>query len=391
MNTTNMVPRDMTLQIHGEHTGSFASLTRKSSPGRQRQHAGRVCSPNFSRCFGFFTWLICFGMLTPLTAVIAAGPPPKDPPAIVAQTANESNFNTVTLTPKAEERLKIKTVAVEKKSVPLTRLFGGEVMMALGAANVAGTSQSILPLLPSMTPADRVRLAESQVDADGAISAARVQLEAAMIALQRTERMLRDQSGSQRAVDEARAQANVAESELSRATARRGLLGPDVLPGATPMTIWVRVPVYVGDLRRIDAAASARVGSLGASWDDPGLLAKPADAPPSANPAASSVDLFFELENKDHRFRLGERVGVNVALKTADESLVVPWAGVLIDINGGTWVYENTADHVFVRRRVQVRRVAGELAVLASGPAVGSKIVTDGAAELFGTEVGFSK
>ena len=44
-----------------------------------------------------------------------------------------------------------------------------------------------------------------------------------------------------------------------------------------------------------------------------------------------------------------------------------------------------------VRRRVQVSRVAGDQAVLATGPAVGSKIVTVGAAELFGTEVGFSK
>jgi hypothetical protein len=33
----------------------------------------------------------------------------------------------------------------------------------------------------------------------------------------------------------------------------------------------------------------------------------------------------------------------------------------------------------------------GNVAVLASGPAVGANIVTEGAAELFGTEVGFSK
>ncbi|MEQ1851562.1 MAG: efflux RND transporter periplasmic adaptor subunit, partial [Chthoniobacteraceae bacterium] len=59
---------------------------------------------------------------------------------------------------------------------------------------------------------------------------------------------------------------------------------------------------------------------------------------------------------------------------------------VLHDIHGGQWVYEQTADHTYTRRRIQVARLAGNDAVLTSGPAAGSKIVTDGAAELFGTE-----
>ncbi len=325
--------------------------------------------------------------------VIGAGPPPKNPPAVVSAKAVEADFNTVTLTPKAEERLKIKTAAVERKSMPLMQLFGGEVMVRLDRSNPssAGSSQSILPLLPGMTPADRVRLAEAQVDADGSIAAATVQMNAAQIAMERAERMLRDKSGSQRAVDEARAASNLAKSELSRATARRELLGPAILPGSTPDHVWIRVSVYVGDLQRVDPAAPARVTPLGAQKNDPGVPVKPVAAPPSADPAASAVDLFFELENSDHRFRLGERVAVHVSLKTADDALTVPWASVIIDINGGTWVYENTADQQFVRKRVQVRRVAGDLAVLATGPAAGSRVVTDGAAELFGTEVGFSK
>jgi hypothetical protein len=61
------------------------------------------------------------------------------------------------------------------------------------------------------------------------------------------------------------------------------------------------------------------------------------------------------------------------------------------DINGGTWVYENVSDHKFVRRRVQVKYVVDSTAVLKTGPPVGSKIVTAGAMELFGTEMGFAK
>jgi hypothetical protein len=61
------------------------------------------------------------------------------------------------------------------------------------------------------------------------------------------------------------------------------------------------------------------------------------------------------------------------------------------DIHGGTWVYENIAPQQYARRRVEVRRVVKSLAVLVRGPTVGAKVVTAGAAELFGTEFGTGK
>ena len=53
--------------------------------------------------------------------------------------------------------------------------------------------------------------------------------------------------------------------------------------------------------------------------------------------------------------RCGERMTVRVKLQGANQQRVVPWSAVMTDINGGTWVYENTAAHTYVRRRVQVR------------------------------------
>ena len=82
---------------------------------------------------------------------------------------------------------------------------------------------------------------------------------------------------------------------------------------------------------------------------------------------------------------------VRVKLQGAREQQVVPWAAVMTDINGGTWVYENTAEHTYVRRRVQVRYIVDDLAVLESGLANGAKIVTAGAVELYGTEMGHAK
>ena len=79
---------------------------------------------------------------------------------------------------------------------------------------------------------------------------------------------------------------------------------------------------------------------------------------------------------------------VRVKLQGDSEQRVVPWSAVMHDINGGTWVYENTAPQTYVRRRIQVRYVVDDLAALESGPAIGAKIVTAGAVELYGTEIG---
>jgi hypothetical protein len=54
-------------------------------------------------------------------------------------------------------------------------------------------------------------------------------------------------------------------------------------------------------------------------------------------------------------------------------------------------VYERTDSVTFVRRRVEVSRVANGHAILALGPKKGTAIVTAGAAELFGTEFGAGK
>jgi hypothetical protein len=62
-----------------------------------------------------------------------------------------------------------------------------------------------------------------------------------------------------------------------------------------------------------------------------------------------------------------------------------------LDIHGGNWVYEQIAEREYVRRRVAVRYVSKGTAVLASGPPPGARVVVAGAAELFGTETGFTK
>src|SRR5204862_2727757 len=143
------------------------------------------------------------------------------------------------------------------------------------------------------------------------------------------------------------------------------------------------------------------VGGLEEWGKPPRRSARPVkDAPQAASAAAATVDLFYEMENTDH-LRPGQRVAVTLPLRGEEESVVVPWSAIVFDIHGGTWVYEQESERVFIRRRVHVQYVVGTTAVLASGPPagvkividveqpleVGKKIVIEGVAELFGAEV----
>ncbi|HEY2706251.1 MAG TPA: hypothetical protein VGL20_21425 [Candidatus Dormibacteraeota bacterium] len=71
----------------------------------------------------------------------------------------------------------------------------------------------------------------------------------------------------------------------------------------------------------------------------------------------------------------------------ADQSLV-PLAAILYDRNGAAWMYTLTRPLAFARVPVTVVRVEGLGAVVQSGPAVGTQVVTVGGAELLGAEHG---
>jgi hypothetical protein len=335
--------------------------------------------------------LFAFGLSC--AALLAAEPSKSPPPAAkITSPTKEADLATLTLTPEAEKRLGIVTVPVERRKLARTRLFGGEVILPAQAAGDTNVPrQSLFTILPSLSSAELVRVAQSQIDADGQVDQAKVQFDAAKVALARAEQLLRDKAGIARAVDEARVQVSLAESGLRTAQARRELLGPPVLDAVNPSRLWVRVPVYVGDLARVNAAAEARVGSLSGNVDTNTRPAKPVSAPPSANAAAATVDLFYEIQNPDGALRLGQRVGVTVPLRDDEESLVVPFSAVVHDVQGGAWVYEKSAPQAYTRRRVQMLRVVGESAALTSGVKPGANIVITGVAELFGTEFGAVK
>lgn len=108
-------------------------------------------------------------------------------------------------------------------------------------------------------------------------------------------------------------------------------------------------------------------------------------------PLAAAVDLYYDVANPDGAFRPGQRLTAHLRLKSSREQDTLPWSAVIHDIYGGQWVFEQVEPEKFVRRRVDVEWVQDGMAVLARGPAAGTVVVTAGAAELAGTEFGFSK
>lgn len=67
---------------------------------------------------------------------------------------------------------------------------------------------------------------------------------------------------------------------------------------------------------------------------------------------------------------------------------VVPYAALIYDPNGGTWVYTSPEPQVFVRYSIHVDYIEGDRVILKEGPPVGTVVATVGVAELYGTETG---
>jgi RND family efflux transporter MFP subunit len=332
------------------------------------------------------------------------------------------------LTPEAETRLAIRTVPVEERQLQGTRRVGGEVVVPAGHAVVvnAPMAGTIFPPTQHSVPSAGSRVRKGQavfrlrpLPGAAELSAAAVRLEAARAKMRRTEQLLEAGASSVRAVEEARAELAAAESvarsfspasetddaallvlsspEDGLISALRATPGQSVAASAPLFEVvprdplWVRVPVFVGDSAAIEASRGAVVHLLSDGAGAPGRRAAPVTGPPSADPLTSTTDLYFETSNADGALRPGQRVDVSLPLRQPERARVVPWSAVVFDVQGGAWVYENTAPHVFVRRRVDLGHVDGDFALLAGGLPQGAMVVSVGAAELFGTELGSGK
>ena len=160
------------------------------------------------------------------------------PPAKVTAPKTEASLTTITLTDEAVRRLGIEAVAIEQKGITRTRTVSGEVMPSGGVQNTvtapfAGTLEAARAArarhdgrqghdhLPPgrLAPADR----DARIEAERIASEAEGRHEMAAKRVERATTLVKDGSGSQRAVEEAQAELVAAAAALKAARDRLAL------------------------------------------------------------------------------------------------------------------------------------------------------------------------
>lgn len=124
--------------------------------------------------------------------------------------------------------------------------------------------------------------------------------------------------------------------------------------------------------------AGCSESSESSSEGDPAATIKEVEAPDGT-----------ELQQVTLAPHAAQRLGIRFAPVTQEAAdLVVPLGALVYDPQGGTWVYTEVKPRSFLRHRVEVREVEGDRVLLSAGPEVGTEVVTQGTAELYGTEEG---
>lgn len=348
--------------------------------------------------------------------------------------ATLEDLGTVRLSPKAVEALGLQVSPVVQVLKGRGFSVGGEVMVAAGrdvllAAPASGKMSAIGLGFPQ--PGQAVKAGEklfsliplASVDRDVRAQATRerdtaqARLELSQKRLSRAESMLDERSGSQRAVEEAVAQEEIDAATLRAADSRLrtlasgsldsdlaltvrspvdGLIravrvapGQSVPQGAALIEIagsgrWVKASFAGSDVQELSHLEQVRASRLGSSESIP---LSQISSPPAADLVRGTVDHFFALP-ETAAWEAGERVTIQVVTQQESARLAVPAEAVLRDAEGATWVYAARPEGRFRRRRVEVLRAEGQLMLLEAGLEEGASVVSAGAVELWGFELG---
>lgn len=150
----------------------------------------------------------------------------------------------------------------------------------------------------------------------------------------------------------------------------------------------LRVPVPSSRSATLATAATARLAAADGSTLATALALV---APPSADFARDTVDLWFEFAPPLPSLAPGQRVTVELETRQRALRRSVPFPALLFDVQERAWVYVSAGGTSYRRQPVEYERVEDGRAYFTRGPEVGANVVTVGAAELYGIEFGAGK
>ena len=369
------------------------------------------------------------------------------------QISKEMELASVRLEVQAEQRLGISLVTVKRQSIVSRRPYPGIVVVppqnsTILTAPITGTVRmigsrsvgsrveqgeplfSLTPMLVenyAIGPSQQLSMQSSQLafkQSEDAIRTrinnARVEVDASKIDLRRAEQLFKEQVGSRKRVDDAKARAQLAQEVLDSAqrelktvtgiTHQPAAVVSQPVSVAAPMSgtisrvtvadgqavtagqalldlmnlkrLWIRVRIPQAEAEEIERGQPASLTMGGRTFQ-----AEPVRGAPTGDQLTSSLDLYFMAQNS--MLNPDQRVEVTLPLRGSGQHLVVPTASILYDIYGGSWVYVRKQPHQFQRQRVAVDFTTEQgQAVLSQGPKPDVTVVEHGAAELFGIEFG---
>ena len=156
-------------------------------------------------------------------------------------------------------------------------------------------------------------------------------------------------------------------------------------------------------MRRGWAVFALAVGCVVISGCGPATAVNPqgTESPPSKVEPVAGTNTKRVILTAQAAGQLGIKTDVvrkaPAATSGSGQNITVPTAAIVYQSDGTVWVYatlpptsadSSTGALTFLRQPVVVLRIDGDVAVLQSGPPVGTPVVIVGAAELLGTESG---
>jgi hypothetical protein len=106
-------------------------------------------------------------------------------------------------------------------------------------------------------------------------------------------------------------------------------------------------------------------------------------------PARVEATLDAKIKKVTLSPKAAERLGIQIDEVRADPSgrRIVPYASVLYDLTGKTWVYISADPLTFVRGAVEIDTIKGDNVYLTNGPPTGTKVLAAGVPQVYGAEV----
>ena len=284
-----------------------------------------------------------------------------------------------------------------------------ETPTATETAQIA-TGQAQVQIEAARLESDRRRLGE-------AVKEAEIRRDLSRREFERAQRLYEAKAYAQRQVEAAEADYRAAEAVLAAAVAQRDAMtsaripappdsgGTRALPAPIAGTVvrvtralgeqvsagealfelldaavvWVEVPVFERDLRRLGKAPRAFFTIPAAS--DREFAGRLVDAGSVVNRDTRAATLLFEVPNPDRLLRVGSQANVRLDADERVNVLMVPREAVL-EAEGKRFVYVLVSGEEFQRREVVVGNEYGDQIAILEGLKAGERIVTQGAYQL---------